>query len=61
MIRKDLLLERRSLEGTVTEVSGEEKAVFLDFASGMPQWLPEDRKTAKELLQHSFFDSVRRD
>lgn len=31
---------------------------YLDFASGMLQWLPEKRKTAKELLQYPIFNSL---
>ncbi len=46
------------LVDTVTELSSDEKEEFLDFASSMLQWLPEKRKTAKELLQHSIFDSL---
>lgn len=42
----------------MTELAGDEKEEFLDFASGMLQWLPEKRKTAKELLQHPMFDSL---
>ena len=61
MIRKDLIQERRNLEATVTELSGEDKASFLDLASHMLQWLPEKRMTAKELLQHPFFESTRKD
>ncbi|KAH7329553.1 kinase domain protein [Stachybotrys elegans] len=55
IIRKDLLEGGRPLADTVTELSGEEKVRFLDFASQMLQWLPEKRKTARELLQHPFF------
>lgn len=61
IIRTDLLGEGRKLTDTVTELAGDEKDIFLDFASGMLQWLPEKRKTAKELLQHPFFDSFYRD
>lgn len=58
VMRKDLTVRTRKLEDTVTELAGDEKDVFLDFASSMLQWLPEKRKTAKELLQHKFFDSL---
>lgn len=61
IVRKDLFTGGKKLSDTVTEVAGEEKDVFLDFASGMLHWLPEKRKTAKELLQHPFFDSVYKD
>ncbi|KAF4948915.1 hypothetical protein FGADI_9199 [Fusarium gaditjirri] len=59
--RKDLALQTRKLEDTITELAGDEKYVFLDFASSMLQWLPEKRKTAKELLQHAFFDSLEKE
>ena len=61
ILRKNLLREGRKLADTVTELGGDEKETFLDFASGMLQWLPEKRKTAKELLEHSFFDSFYKD
>lgn len=59
IVRKDLIEEGKELSGTVTELAGEEKAQFLDFAASMLQWLPEKRKTAKELLQHPFLDDMR--
>ncbi|KAI1154094.1 kinase domain protein [Nemania diffusa] len=55
ILRTDLVGGKK-LADTVTELTGDEKDVFLDFASGMLQWLPEKRKTAKELLQHPIFD-----
>ncbi|KAI5464267.1 kinase domain protein [Mariannaea sp. PMI_226] len=61
ILRKDLLREGRKLRDTVTELAGDEKEIFLDFASGMLQWLPEKRKTAKELLEHPFFDELNKD
>lgn len=61
ILREDLLNGGTRLADTVTELAGVEKDVFLDFASGMLQWLPEKRKTAKELLQHPFFDSFYED
>lgn len=59
-LRVDLIVERK-LADTVTELSGVEKDCFLDLASNMIQWLPEERKTAAELLEHPFFDSVRKE
>jgi len=39
-----------TLEATVEGIEDEaEKAAFLEFAKGMLQWRPEDRKTAREL------------
>lgn len=40
------------LEDFILSFEGEERQVFLDFIKNMLQWMPEDRKTAKELLQH---------
>jgi hypothetical protein len=34
------------------------KTCFLDLVSNMLQWLPERRKTAKELLGDEFLDQV---
>lgn len=48
----------RKLADTVKVMAGAERDEFLDFASGMLQWLPEKRKTAKELLQHPMFDAL---
>ncbi|KAI1034589.1 hypothetical protein LB504_004590, partial [Fusarium proliferatum] len=61
IMRKDLTVQTRRLGDTITELSGDEKDVFLDFASSMLQWVPEKRKTAKELLQHRFFDSLEKE
>lgn len=57
MIRKELLGRGPELAETVTCLDGEEKQVFLDVAGSMLRWLPEERKSAKELLEHQFFDS----
>jgi hypothetical protein len=46
----DMVPEGISLEDLVTTVDGEEKQMFLDFAKKMLCWLPQDRKSAKELL-----------
>jgi serine/threonine-protein kinase SRPK3 len=61
ILRKDLVGGGKKLADTVTELDADEKEAFLDFASGMLQWLPEKRKTAKELLQHPFLDSFYKD
>ncbi|UNI23793.1 hypothetical protein JDV02_009591 [Purpureocillium takamizusanense] len=57
-VLRDDLLGKKRLADTVTELAGDEKEAFLDLASGMLHWLPEKRKTAKELLQHPIFDSL---
>ncbi|KAI1124798.1 kinase domain protein [Nemania abortiva] len=59
--RTELIKEGRELSDTVTELAGQEKEVFIDFARNMLQWLPEDRPTAQDLLQHAFFDSLYKD
>ena len=41
-----------SLESSEAQLSGENKASFLDFIRRMLQWVPEKRQTAKELLEH---------
>ncbi|CVL04859.1 related to serine/threonine protein kinase [Fusarium proliferatum] len=61
IMHKDLTVQTRRLGNTVTELLGDEKDVFVDFASSMLQWVPEKRKTAKELLQHRFFDSLKKE
>lgn len=43
-----------------TELTGQEKDDFVDFAGNMLQWIPEDRMTAKELQRHPFLKAVDR-
>ena len=43
-----------SWEGSISRMRGEEKECFIDFAKKMITWLPEDRWTAKQLLEHPF-------
>jgi serine/threonine-protein kinase SRPK3 len=57
VIRKDLLYGGQKLADTATELAGDEKEAFLDFVGGMLRWLPEERKTTKELLEHRFLQS----
>ena len=57
IFRKDLIGGKR-LADTVTELTGDKKEVFLDFAMCMLEWLPEKRWTAKQLLEHPFFNSI---
>jgi len=40
-----------NLERSEEFLEGKNKEMFLDFMRGMLQWRPEDRKTAKELLE----------
>ncbi|PGH27362.1 CMGC/SRPK protein kinase [Polytolypa hystricis UAMH7299] len=50
-LHEHLIPRDLKLEDTVTTLDGEQKEQFLLFARKMLQWLPEDRKTAKELLE----------
>jgi serine/threonine-protein kinase SRPK3 len=43
-----------SFESSVSRFQGENKAFFIDFAKKMICWLPEDRWTAKQLLEHAW-------
>ncbi|OGM49561.1 protein kinase domain protein [Aspergillus bombycis] len=43
-----------SLEALEKRLGGEEKELFLAFVRSMLQWMPEERKTAKQLLEHPF-------
>ncbi|KAL2839190.1 kinase-like domain-containing protein [Aspergillus pseudoustus] len=43
-----------SLEVLEKRLSGEEKELFLAFIMSMLKWMPEERKTAKQLLEHPF-------
>ena len=48
---KNLIPSNVRLEDLVLSLEGEDKRLFLNFVRKMLQWLPEDRKTAKELLE----------
>lgn len=41
-----------SLEDLEKRLSGSEKECFLDFLRSMLKWLPEERRTAKQLLDN---------
>ena len=43
-----------SLETLETRLTGEEKELFLTFIRSMLKWMPEERKTAKQLLEQPF-------
>lgn len=47
-----------SLEKSELRLRGKNKEVFLDLMRGMLQWRPEDRKTAKQLLEHPWLNKV---
>ena len=48
---KDLIPGDLDLRGSTPSLQGEEQQLFLEFVGKMLRWVPEDRKTAKELLQ----------
>jgi serine/threonine protein kinase len=48
---RELVPDEYTLEDSVACLEGKEKKLFIEFARKMLHWLPEDRKTAKELLE----------
>ena len=50
-MRKDLVPDAFSMEVSVRSLDGKDKEEFLTFVQKMLQWLPEKRKSAKELLE----------
>lgn len=48
-----------SFEASVQRMRGEEKDLFLDFAKKMILWTPEERWTAKQLLEHPYLTKER--
>lgn len=44
-------LPQLSLEASEEHLEGANKAAFLNFMRSMLTWLPEERKTARELLE----------
>ncbi|KAJ6086034.1 hypothetical protein N7486_010315 [Penicillium sp. IBT 16267x] len=48
------LISTRSLEGTVPSLEENDRATFLSFVRGMLTWLPEERSTARQLMEHPF-------
>jgi serine/threonine-protein kinase SRPK3 len=45
------------LESAEQQLSGEEKAQLLKFARRMLKWKPEERSSAKELLEDPWLDT----
>ncbi|KAI4144712.1 MAG: hypothetical protein L6R39_004062 [Caloplaca ligustica] len=43
-----------SMEDSEKQLSGANKALFLDFMRQMLRWVPEERQTAKKLLKHAW-------
>jgi len=50
---------KASLEDAEKQLEGEEKALFLNFARKMLKWKPEERSSAKELLDDIWLNRVR--
>ncbi|KAI2912925.1 hypothetical protein CBS147320_10696 [Aspergillus niger] len=57
-LHKHLIPENQALEDTVTYLKDTEKDEFLDFARKILQWLPENRKTAKELADDPWLSEI---
>ncbi|KAK4990725.1 hypothetical protein LTR66_006728 [Elasticomyces elasticus] len=59
-VRKDLISFARNLSDAVPEcIVDEDKELFLYFMRRMLCWLPEDRATAKELMEDPWLDITR--
>ncbi|GKZ22693.1 hypothetical protein AbraCBS73388_008862 [Aspergillus brasiliensis] len=50
------LIPVRKLEDTVPSLARDDREAFLTFIGQMLTWLPEERKTARELMDHPFLD-----
>lgn len=48
---KDLIPHACNMGASVPSLGGKDKEEFLNFVQKMLQWLPEKRKSAKELLE----------
>lgn len=51
-----LIREGFSFESSITRFKGKDKELFIDFAKKMICWLPEERWTAKQLLEHPWLE-----
>lgn len=54
-LREDLI-PKRKLDDTVPSLDAGEREAFLSFIKQMLAWLPEERKTARELMDHPFLN-----
>jgi serine/threonine-protein kinase SRPK3 len=50
----DLVPAGFNFEDTLTHVTGEEKQKFINFVCRMMKWKPEERSTAKDLLNDPY-------
>ena len=55
-IHKDIVPSNLPLMNSISSLQGEEKNLFLVFVRTMLQWLPEDIKTARELLENPWLN-----
>ncbi|PWY75338.1 kinase domain-containing protein [Aspergillus sclerotioniger CBS 115572] len=55
-LHENLIPKDQTLEDTITCLEGEEKSKFLVFARKMLKWMPEERGTAKELVDDPWLD-----
>ena len=62
-MHKHLIPGDRSLEDSIPSLHGEDKRQFIAFVKQMLQWLPENRKTAKQLLDDPWLsdESIKKD
>lgn len=52
----DDLIPTRKLEDSIMTLEEKERQSFLSFVNRMLAWLPEDRQTAGELMEHPFLN-----
>ena len=45
-----------SLEDSEEQLSGDNKALFMDFMRKILQWVPEKRQSARQLLDHPWLN-----
>ena len=57
-MHKNLIPADVTLDNSILSLQGEDKRLFMDFIKKMLQWLPEDRKTAKELLEDPWLQQI---
>ncbi|KAI2706405.1 hypothetical protein DTO012A7_5177 [Penicillium roqueforti] len=50
------LIPSRKLEDTIPSLDDSEREIFLSFARDMLTWIPSERKTARELMEHPFLN-----
>jgi hypothetical protein len=50
-----------TLEGRERNLEGEEQEYFIDFIKSFLKWLPEDRKSAEEMLEHPWLEKEAED